>query len=400
MKKKYTWLIIVIVVVGGGYYWYHETHAKTAQVQYVTAPATVGTIVTSVSGTGNVIVGDEASVDPTITGTVANLSVNVGDTVKAGQTLFTIVNDQLGTTAEQAQVSYENAKSSLDSAKANEKQAQYNLDHPNTSGLATKNILKEKLSSAKVSETAAEQNVSVAESSYQNALSDADKRTVTSPISGTVMAVNINNGDDLGKTSSNGSSGSNSTPIIIGDPSTMEAQVQVNEVDIPNVQIGQKAMMTFDAINGLTVTGKVEKMDSMGTVSQGVVTYNVTISFDSIDPRIKPGMSVSANIITAVKQDVLTVPASAVQAQNGGNYVEVLKNGTPQQVPVQVGISNDTDTEITSGLQAGDQIVTQTINPNAKATTTTTSGGGGFGGGGRMGGGAAGAGAAFRAFGG
>ncbi len=391
MKKKYIWLIIIIVAIGGSYYWYHKTHANTVQTRYVTAPAATGTIITSVSGSGNVIVGNQASVDPTITGTVANLSVNVGDSVKAGQALFTIVNDQLGTAAQQAQVSYENAKSSLDSSKANEKQAKYNLSH-NNSGLAQKQILENKLSSSKISENAAEQNVTVAEANYQNALSDAGKRTVVSPMNGTVLAINVKNGDDLGKSS--GSSSSSQAPMIIGDLGTLEAQVQVNEVDIPNVKIGQKATMTFDAINGLTVTGKVEKMDSLGTVSQGVVTYNVTISFDSANSQIKPGMSVSASIITAVKQDVLTVPNGAVKVQNGGNYVEVLKNNAPQQVPVQAGISNDTETEITGGISSGTQVVTQTIDPNAKTATTATSGGFG-GGGGRVGGGAA-----FRAFGG
>jgi RND family efflux transporter MFP subunit len=194
---------------------------------------------------------------------------------------------------------------------------------------------------------------------------------VTSPIDGTVNAVNIKNGDDLSKLSSGSS---RMVPIIIGDLNTMKAQVQVNEVDIANVSIGQKAMMTFSAIDGLTASGKVEKMDSLGTLSSGVVSYNVTIDFDSLDPRIKPEMSVSANIITDVKQDAIIIPNGALKTQNGKTYVQVLNSGnTPQRVSVQVGKSNNTDTEILSGISVGDKVVTQSINSSTKASTSTSS---------------------------
>jgi RND family efflux transporter MFP subunit len=390
--KKSQLIIIVLIIIGGGYYWYNKAHQTTTSVQYKTAAVEKGMITTSISASGNVIVDQSATVDPTITGTVANLAVNVGDQVKKGQLLFNIVNDQLGTDASSAYNSVLQSKQSLESAKANKKQAEYNLDH-NHAGLATKNILENKLSSAKISLKQAEGSVGVAEANYQNALSDANKRNVTAPISGTVNAINIKNGDDLSRLSSSSNS---SAPIIIGDLSTLKAQVQVNEVDVSNVSIGQKATMTFNAIDGLTLTGKVEKMDSLGTSTSGVVTYNVTLGFDSIDPRIKPAMSVSTDIITGVKQDVLVVPNSAVKSQNGGSYVLVMKSGqtTPTQVSVEVGLSNNTDTEIISGVNVGDNVVTQTINSSAAATTTAassaarTTGGGGFrlpglGGGGR-----------------
>jgi RND family efflux transporter MFP subunit len=377
MKKLKKWQIAVaiIVVVGGGYYWYQKAHAPSTQLQYVTAPAEKGTLTTSVSGSGNVVVDQSENIDPTITGTVSNLAVNVGDKVKKGQILFSIVNDQLGIAASSAATSVTQSQQSLESAKAAQKQAQYNYDH-NSSGLAQKKILNNQLQAANTSLDAAQQNIDVANEKYQSALSDVAKMSVTAPIAGTVNAVNIKNGDDLSKLSSGSS---RTVPIIIGDLATSEAQVQINEVDVPNVQLGQKAMMTFSAISGLTVSGKVVKMDSLGTVTQGVVTYNATISFDTLDPRIKPGMSVSANIITSVKQDVITVPNSAIKTKGNATYVQVLPSGqtVPQQVSVQTGAANNTDTEITSGLNVGDNVVTKTINLSATTTTTTTTSGGG-----------------------
>jgi HlyD family secretion protein len=370
IKKAY-WIIILLVIIGGSYYWYRAAHPTATQVQYKTAAVEKGTITTSISASGNVIVDQSATVDPTITGTVANLSVNIGDSVKKGQLLFSIINDQLAIDASSAYNSVLQAKQSLESAKASKKQASYDLDH-NSSGAANKRILEDKLDAAKISLDVAEKNIGVAQARYQNALSDANKRNVTAPINGTVNAINIKNGDDLSRISG----GNNGVaPVIIGDLGTLKAQVQVNEVDVSSVSIGQKAMLTFNAIDSLSISGKVEKMDSLGTLTSGVVTYNVAIDFDSLDPRIKPEMSVSAAIITGVKQDVLVVPNSAVKSQNGSSYVQVLESGqlTPQQVPVEIGISNNTDTEIISGIGAGDSVVTQTINSSATSTSATSS---------------------------
>lgn len=383
-KKKITWIIIGLVIIGGGYYWYAKAHASKGQIQYVTAPAQQGTLTMSVSGSGNVIVDQSATVDPTITGTVANLAVKVGDQVTKGQTLFSIVNDQLGLNVTQAEASYQSAESAVVSAQA----SYHDTKKSSTSSHQDKEAAQSKIDSA-------QQSLDSAQASLAYQQQQAAQRVVKAPISGTVNAINIKNGDDLSRVS--GSSSNAQAPIIIGDLGTLKAQVEVNEVDIPNVKVGQKATMTFSAIDGLTATGKVEKMDSLGTVSQGVVTYNVTIDFDSLDPRIRPEMSVSANIITEVRQDVITVPSGAVKTQGGNSNVEVLNSGNaPTQVPVQIGESNNTDTEITSGIKAGDNVVTQTIDPNAAGSSASSSssrggfgifGGGGGGGAIRTGGG-------------
>lgn len=369
--KKSIAIIGLLVVLGGGYYWRQKSKATSSAVQYRTASAERGTLTTSVSGSGNVMVDQIANVDPTITGTVTNLSVKVGDAVKKGQLLFSIDNDQLGVDLARSHVSYVQSQQSLESALVNRKQAE--LDYDTGSGADKRVILKKKIGAANIGVSAAQESLRVSVLDYQKKIADAAKRNVLAPISGTVNAVNVKNGDDLGKISS---SSTRQAPIIVGDLSTLKAYVQVNEVDIPNVSIGQKVMLKFMAIDGLTISGKVEKMDSLGTVTQGVVSYNVTVGFDTLDPRVKPGMSVSASIITGIKQGVLIVPNSAVKSQGNSIYVEVLGNNgtTPQQVPVEVGASNNTDTEIIGGIAEGDKVVTQTIDPNAKATAANGQG--------------------------
>jgi len=376
-RKKYAWAVIILLIAGGSYYWYSKSKSATNQVRYVTSTAEKGTLTSSISASGNVIVDQSSNIDPTITGTVADLAVAVGDSVKKGQFLFNIVNGDLtvsvskGTASlEQSQNAVEDAKVTVKSAKADYGAAKKKEDKtPGTYTDKQLKVLKAKIDSAEDGITEAEKNLAATQADYNNTLSDASKRKVTAPIDGTVNSVNIKNGDDLSKLSSGSS---RQVPIIIGDLGTIKAQVQVNEVDVANVSIGQKAMLKFEAVDGLQASGKVEKMDSLGTISSGVVTYNVTIDFDSLDDRVKPQMSVSASIITDVKQNILIVPSSAVKAQGGTAYVEVLNGATPEQKTVTVGVSNSTDTEIVSGINAGDKVVTQTINSSASATASTS----------------------------
>jgi RND family efflux transporter MFP subunit len=209
--------------------------------------------------------------------------------------------------------------------------------------------------------------------------------TITAPFAGTVAAVPVNVGDTVG-------TGTTVATLITNQKI---ATLSLNEVDAAKIKVGDKATLTFDAIDGLSLTGSVAEIDTLGTVSQGVVSYSIKIGFDTQDARIKPGMTVNAAIITDVRQDVLVVPSSAIKTQSGTSYVQVFnpplaQTGgsqgvvtaeTPQEVAVQTGLSDDTNTEITSGLTEGEQIIVRTITTAANTASTQTApslfGGGG-----------------------
>jgi len=200
---------------------------------------------------------------------------------------------------------------------------------------------------------------------------------IYAPFGGIITKVNVKNGDSV-------SSGTALASLITQQKI---AEIALNEIDAAKVKVGQKATITFDAIEDLSLTGLVIEMDSIGTVSQGVVTYNVIIAFDTQDEMVKPGMSVSATIITDVKQDVLLVSNSAVKSTNGNYYVQILdgvidqatatttgvaSKVLPRSQAVQTGVVNDTSTEITDGLKEGDLIVTRTITGASSSTSTQT----------------------------
>ncbi len=213
----------------------------------------------------------------------------------------------------------------------------------------------------------------------QNALLDA-KNTLSNyyiyaPFDGIIATLDVRVGDSL-------TSASTITTLITKQKI---AEISLNEVDIAKIKTGQKTTLTFDALSDLSITGEVAEIDSIGTTSQGVVTYNVKIAFDTQDERIKPGMSVTAAIITDTKQDVLLVPNSAIKSTGNTHYVETFNNIIPSdkflasitsstgissktpplQQSVETGSSNDSFIEITDGLKEGDIIVVRTINSSS-----------------------------------
>ncbi|MFA6257571.1 MAG: HlyD family efflux transporter periplasmic adaptor subunit [Candidatus Paceibacterota bacterium] len=222
----------------------------------------------------------------------------------------------------------------------------------------------------------------------QNALQDAkDKLTdyfIRAPFDGILASVNIKKADSI----------NTSTVVATLITKTQLAEISLNEVDVAKIKIGQKSTLTFDAIPDLSISGVVAEIDTIGTVSQGVVTYIVKISFDTQDERIKSEMSVSASIITDMKQNVLVVPNSAIKSlpansrvgQVGRNYVEsfdtplalptdrsigYISKIKPNKIPVEVGLTNDSDSEIISGIKEGDEIVIRTILPTTATPATT-----------------------------
>lgn len=203
--------------------------------------------------------------------------------------------------------------------------------------------------------------VSQAQATYSESLEDLENLTITAPIDGKVAQINQEVGEEA------------DIDIVMLSLITNEslAEITVNEVDIASVEVGKNASMTFNAIDDLTLTGKVVEVDNIGATNQGVVSYGVKVSIENPDERIKPQMSVSVDIIIDEAIDVLVVPSSALKQDTSGNYyletfndkkdLEIVTNNIPDKIYVEVGLVGDSDTEIISGLNVGDLIITKSI---------------------------------------
>jgi HlyD family secretion protein len=192
---------------------------------------------------------------------------------------------------------------------------------------------------------------------------------VTAPFAGTVTEVNNLVGDQVAPGSS---------AFRIDDLSALLVDVQVSEVDINSVQVGQPVNLTFDAIQGKTYDGKVVTVALAGDVSQGAVNFTVTVQLTDPDAQVKPGMTAAVSILVKQLNNVLTVPNGAVRALNNQQVVYVIRNGIVEAVPVTLGASSDTSSQVISGgLKTGDLIV---LNPPSTIFSGQRVGGGGGGG--------------------
>lgn len=211
------------------------------------------------------------------------------------------------------------------------------------------------------------------ENSLQDLKDKLSDYYVSAPFSGTIASIIAKVGD-----TASGTLGSIITNQKI-------ATLSMNEVDVAKIKLGQKTTVTFDAIEDLSMTGIVAEIDTIGTVASGVVSYSVKIAFDTDNEKVKPGMSVSASIITDSKTDALIVPSNAIKTNDTTKYVLLFatplpapatgSQGTPSSIApnqaiVEIGISDDTNTEILSGLKEGDQIVSRTVTSTTTKTTT------------------------------
>ncbi len=411
-KKRRRWIVwvvlaavavVVAVVVGSQFL----TSSNTAAT-YTTGTVQKTSLVSTVSGSGSVAVAGVTAVQPGITGTVEDLSVKLGDTVKAGQTLFTIVNADLDAAVTRAKASYQQSKQQVQQAKISLTKAQnslYNLQHPSSiaSGPApvvdakAVAVAKQEVALASMGVTSANLSLTSASTALSQAQDTADKRTVTAPVGGLITVLNAQNGQSLSGSSSSGQSAggaSGSTGALeISDLGTLRARVQVNEVDLVKIKLGQKASVSFDSLPGDDASGTVSAIAPTGTNTQGVVTYDVDVTLDTIDPRLRPNMSCTVDIVVETKESALVVPTSALHTDTATKkkYVIVVSGQQAEQVTVTTGLVVGTNTEILTGLKEGQTVVTSSAAATSSGTGSSSGGnnrGGGMGGiGAMMGGG-------------
>lgn len=210
----------------------------------------------------------------------------------------------------------------------------------------------------------ASRSLEEAQISRENAQERLDNYTITAPISGMVVEKNVKAGDKLDNTNAS------TAMAVIFDMSSLEFELSVDELDINSVKLGQKVIITADALDGKTYNGEVTNVSINGTTSGGVTTYPVTVTILDFDESLLPGMNIDAEIITTSAENVLAVPVTAV---NRGNTVFVKgekeneKDIAPEgykTVRVKTGVYNDEFIEIKSGLSEGDIVYVQKIMPS------------------------------------
>lgn len=379
--------------------------SNSNKVTYQTASVAKGTVVETVSASGKALTTSALTINTGASGIVSTIFVKDGDVVAAGQKIASITLDSVGSQQyQQALSSYNSAVASVSSANANywtQQNAEFVANQKFINDASARNLAAndptyiEEWANWKAAEAGfinQQNQLAAAQASLSNAAINLQlaSSTITAPYAGTISDINlvegmvISSGNTVSSSSSNNATISTQRIAVIENKSTPIVNVSVSEIDVPSIKIGQKVTVTFDSISGKTFTGTVATVDRIGTVSSNVTSYGVNIKLDSGSDLILPNMAATADIITATATDVLEVPSSALVTQSDGSVLaKTLVSGKEVDVPVEVGISSDTMTEIRSGLTEGEIIITGTKSSGATPSSTrSVFGGSTFGGGG------------------
>ena len=395
---------LIIIVLGGILFFGYRQFApqKSQTVQYQTEEAQKGTLVVSVSSSGQVSSTNNSSISTKASGVVSKVYVSNGDTVSAGDAIAEISLDQSAKQQySQALASYQSAKNTLTTAQNKQyslqatmfqkwdsyKNLAENGTYQNEDGSPNNDnrvlpefmISQDEWLAAEADYKNQQQVIAQAQTSLNSAWLSLQESspTIYAPIDGTISGLSLQPGAVIASTgSSSSSSDSNSSSQKVANvytDSTPTISLNLTEIDVTKVKIGDKATVTFDAFPDNTYTGTVLSIDTVGSTTSGVTNYPTVIKLDVANNSILPNMSASANIITDKKTDIIVVPTSAIETTNGISYVQVMKNGKPQQVEVEIGIASDTQTEIVSGISEGDTIVINSTSSSSAANNRTSS---------------------------
>jgi multidrug efflux pump subunit AcrA (membrane-fusion protein) len=391
--------LVAVVVVGGGIglgLWLSSGSpaGPTFSVTTETVAATTGTIQQTESASGTIEPATVESLNFGVSGQVTAVDVQTGQKVTTGQTLATIDPRAL-----QAQ---------LDAAQANLDADQARLSTDESDGAASSTIASD------------EAQVASAQTSFTTAQTDVSDATLTSPIAGTVAAVNLTVGQQVsgggssgaggaGASGSGGSgsggsgsggsgsggSGSGSAEVEVVSTGAYVVDATVDDTEVGQIATGDQAVIT-PAGATTPVYGTVSSVGLIASSSSGVASFPLTIAVTGSPSGLYAGSSADVSIIVKQLTDVLEVPSAAISYDSSGNAtVTVVSDGHQSVHDVTVGASANGETQITGGLKAGDKVLERVVHISGVAggaagrgfTRTGAFGGGGFGGGGFGGGG-------------
>lgn len=396
--KKKRWILILILVIGGiifaGQKLLNKSGSTNVTSEVLTDTAQRGTIVSSISASGQIETANYLAITTSVNGIVKKVYVKEGDVVTKGQTIMEITLDSEGQKSmDTAYASYLKAKSSLESAKNSlltlestviTKEEAFGTVKENNSYQSHDERVEYKLAEndylkAKSDYDAQKENIKQLEIALSSSWSEYKSYypVITAPESGTIANIVAVEGVAVENSVSEKSV---VTVASIKTEGTPIATLNVTEMDVNSISVGQKVKLTLDSISDETFTGSVVGIDKIGSVSSGVSNYPVMIKFDSDSAKVLPNMSVDAAIIIEEKSDVVYVPSAAITTTNNKKYVTVINGNSQQEVEVTIGITDGTNTEIVSGVNEGATVVVSTLptsgfTSSTKSSTTTRSSG-------------------------
>lgn len=395
------WLLLAALfaaVVGGWMMW--SASQNKSEVSYVTEEAVRGKLNVTVSATGNLQPTNQVDVGSELSGTVEKVLVDENDHVKRGQILaqldFSKLNDQVaksqaGVVAAEAQVAQMRATVAETTASLARLKKVSELSGGKVPSKTEMDSAEAALLRAVANEASAKAGVAQAKATLKSDLTNLSKATTRSPIDGIVLVRKIEPGQTV--------AASLQAPVMFTlaeNLTQMELQVDVDEADVSQVKVGQPARFTVDSWPGRKYPAEITRVGFGAQTKDGVVSYKTILQLNNDDLTLRPGMTATAEIMTARLENVLLIPNAALrfnpdearaQKKSGGlvasllprspsapkqkkelvkatPHVWVLREGKPVRVPVKTGLTDGHFTEVLGGdLQPGMQVITESQKP-------------------------------------
>ncbi|MBS1229828.1 MAG: efflux transporter, family, subunit [Proteobacteria bacterium] len=362
-------VLVALALIGGGFYAIMNRMAQSPEQRYKQQAVEKGEIVQTVSANGTLNPVVLVNVGTQVSGTVTKLYVDFNDKVEKGQPLLELDRSLLAAQARQSAANIGNIAATLDLARASEARMKSLFEQEYVS--------RQEVEQAVQARKSAEAQLAQAKAAADKDQVNLNYTIIRSPVSGIVVDRVV----DLGQTVA----ASLQTPTLIKiaqDLSEMRIDSSFAEADIGKIKEGQKVRFTVDAFPDKSFVGEVQQIRLNATVQQNVVTYNVRVSLQNPDQILLPGMTAYVNIGVARRDDALMVPNTALRfkppeaeaSKNGSTVGEPKAKGKKRDgasgtvyvidgkvlkpVPIQLGITDNRNTEVVGGeLKAGDLVI-------------------------------------------
>lgn len=394
------WIVVFVLLagVGGGLWWWRSR--ADDKPQYQTAAAKRADIVNGVTATGQLSAVVNVQVGSQISGNIKELLADFNTSVKAGQIIAKLDSATFDAVVAQAKGELANAHANLELAQVSAKR----FRELSASKIAPQSDLDKALADLHQAEAAVE----IRTAALKKAEIDLSRCTIYAPVDGVVVSRNV----DVGQTVA----ASMTAPVlftIAGDLSEMHIEANVSEADIGGLKEGMDATFTVDAFPDRTYRGKVVQVRYAPVTVDNVVTYVTVIEVKNEKKELRPGMTANVAVVISERRGVIAIPNAALRfrpgvpgesssagrsssgggerRRSGGGGVAAamprkrnvfhLEGGTPKPVEVETGITDGAFTEIVSGVNEGDQVITGAIVARPASAPTTNPFGGGPGGG-------------------
>jgi len=425
MSRKNVFITIVVVLIGAAVVAANVYYKKDKGLAVTTDVIKSRDLEAIVSASGKIQPKRLVNISADTPGRVVNLAVNEGDRIHKGQFLLQIDPKSLSTRVDSGSASLQANIQTLDSMRQSIETARAQLVQAQQTLARQQDLWKQQLTTREALDKA-DNDVKVAQSSLQerektikpqesriaqeratleSARYDLSKVRIESPIDGIVTRRNIQEGE----TAVIGTMNNAGTVLLtLADMSIIQAEVEVDETNIPNVQLGQRAKITIDAIPDKSFKGHVSEIGNSpiqaaaGSTATQATNFKVVVILDEVVPDVRPGFTATADITTATRKDVVSVPIPAVAVREliydaGGQVVKepkvdkkrraadaaaaaaatelkpgqtrketegvfAVRDGKAEFVPIKMGIAGDKYFEVLSGLKSGDQVITGPYN--------------------------------------